>query len=178
MVSTMFWNGSKPVTVEEFMNNLFGELPKLFQSEAELRALWSNPLTRKTLLEKLDEAGFGKSELETLQKVIEAEQSDLFDVLEFVFNNDFKPKTREERVEAARKTIFNLLNEKQREFIEFVLSKYVETGVGELDQEKLPVLLTNKYHSFEDAKEVLGEVADIKTLFIDFQKYLYQEVVA
>jgi len=178
MTTTMFWQGSKPLTVQEFMNSLFGELPKLFQNEEELRALWSNPLTRKTLLEKLDEAGFGKSELETLQKVIDAEQSDLFDVIEFVFNNDFEPITREERVEAAKKTIFNLLNEKQKEFIEFVLSKYIETGVGELDQEKLPVLLTNKYQSFEDAKAVLGEVADIKTLFIDFQKYLYQEGVA
>ncbi|WP_372800890.1 EcoAI/FtnUII family type I restriction enzme subunit R [Lutibacter sp.] len=178
MVSTMFWSGSKPITVEEFMNNLFGELPKLFRSEQELRALWSNPLTRKTLLEKLDEAGFGKTELETLQKVIDAEQSDLFDVLEFVFNSDIKPITREARVEAARTTIFTLLNEKQKEFIEFVLSKYIETGVGELDQDKLPVLLTNKYQSFEDAKAILGEVSDIKTLFIDFQKYLYQEGVA
>jgi type I restriction enzyme R subunit len=36
-----------------------------------------------------------------------------------------------------------------------VLNKYVETGVGELDQEKLPVLLTNKYQSLEDAKDIL-----------------------
>lgn len=42
-----------------------------------------------------------------------------------------------------------------QEFIEFVLNKYVETGVGELDQEKLPVLLTNKYQSLEDAKDIL-----------------------
>ncbi len=178
MVSTMFWQGSKPITVEEFLNNLFGELPKFFKSEAELRELWSNPLTRRTLLEKLDEAGFGNDELTTLQKLIDAEKSDLFDVLEFVFNSDIKPITREARVAAAQATIFTLLNDKQKEFIEFVLAKYVETGVGELDQEKLPVLLTNKYQSFEDAKAVLGEVADIKTLFIDFQKYLYQQVVA
>ncbi|PKP09781.1 MAG: restriction endonuclease subunit R [Bacteroidetes bacterium HGW-Bacteroidetes-3] len=178
MVSTMFWQGSKPITVEEFLNNLFGELPKFFKSEAELRELWSNPLTRRTLLEKLAEAGFGNDELTTLQKLIDAEKSDLFDVLEFVFNSNIKPITREARVAAAQATIFTLLNDKQKEFIEFVLAKYVETGVGELDQEKLPVLLTNKYQSFEDAKAVLGEVADIKTLFIDFQKYLYQQVVA
>lgn len=178
MVSTMFWQGSKPITVEEFLNNLFGELPKFFKSETELRELWSNPLTRRTLLEKLDEAGFGNDELTTLQKLIDAEKSDLFDVLEFVFNSDIKPITREARVAAAQATIFTLLNDKQKEFIEFVLAKYVETGVGELDQEKLPVLLTNKYQSFEDAKAVLGEVADIKTLFIDFQKYLYQQGVA
>jgi type I restriction enzyme R subunit len=164
--------------LQRFLNNLFGELPKFFKSEAELRELWSNPLTRRTLLEKLAEAGFGNDELTTLQKLIDAEKSDLFDVLEFVFNSNIKPITREARVAAAQATIFTLLNDKQKEFIEFVLAKYVETGVGELDQEKLPVLLTNKYQSFEDAKAVLGEVADIKTLFIDFQKYLYQQVVA
>jgi type I restriction enzyme R subunit len=53
------------------------------------------------------------------------------------------------------------------------LTKYIETGVEELDQEMLPVLLTNKYHSLEDAKEALGDVVKISSLFIEFQKYLY-----
>jgi len=179
MIATSFWNADgKPISAEEFLNNLFGELPKFFKSEEELRAIWSNPITRKTLLEKLDKAGFGKEELNTLKKLINAEKSDLFDVLEYVFNSDIKPITREARVAASEATIFALLNEKQKEFIEFVLSKYIETGVEELDQEKLPILLTNKYQSFEDAKEILGNVADIKSLFIEFQKYLYETKVA
>ncbi len=179
MISTSFWSSDgKPISAEEFLNNLFGELPKLFKSEDELRAIWGNPITRKTLLEKLDEAGFGKEELSTLQKLINAEKSDLFDVLEYVFNSDIKPMTREERVAAAEATIFALLNSKQKEFIEFVLSKYVETGVEELDQEKLPALLINKYQSLEDAKEMLGEVGNISSLFIEFQKYLYLQKVA
>ncbi|MCR4319304.1 MAG: DEAD/DEAH box helicase family protein [Candidatus Brocadiaceae bacterium] len=175
MIATSFWSADgKPISAEEFLNNLFGELPNFFKSEDELRTLWSNPITRKTLLEKLDEAGFGKEELSTLQKLIDAEKSDLFDVLEYVFNSDIKPITREERVTRAKATIFALLNDKQKEFIEFVLSKYIETGVEELSQEKLPVLLTNKYQSLEDAKEILGDVANISSLFIEFQKYLYQ----
>lgn len=179
MVATSFWSADgKPIPAEEFLSNLFGELPNLFKSENELRAIWGNPITRKTLLEKLDEAGFGKAELLTLQQLIDAEKSDIFDVLEYVFNSDFRPITREARVAAAQATIFALLNEKQKEFIEFVLSKYIETGVEELDQEKLPILLTNKYQSLEDAKEVLGEVSKISALFIEFQKYLYQEGVA
>jgi hypothetical protein len=36
------------------------------------------------------------------------------------------------------------------------LSKYVETGVEELDQDKLPILLTTKYQSLEDAKKLLS----------------------
>lgn len=146
--------------------------------DVELRIIWSNPTTRKTLLERLDEAGFGREELITLQKLIDAEKSDLFDVLEYVFNSDFKPMTREARVATAQATIFTLLNEKQKEFIEFVLSKYIETGVEELDQDKLPILLTNKYQSLEDAKEILGDVLNIKSLFIEFQKHLYEQKVA
>jgi type I restriction enzyme R subunit len=161
MVSTSFWSADgKPISAEEFLNNLFGELPNLFKSEEELRKLWGNPLTRKTLLEKLEEVGFGRDELSTLQKLVNAEKSDLFDVLEYVFNSDIKPLTRKQRVTATQATIFALLNDRQKEFIEFVLSKYVESGVDELDQEKLPILLlTNKYQSLEDAISVLGDVS-------------------
>ena len=179
MVATSFWSADgKPISAEEFLNNLFGELPNLFKDEDELRTLWSNPQTRKTLLEKLDEAGFGKDELDTLKKLIDAEKSDLFDVLEYVFNSDIKPITRIERVTRAKATILAFLNKRQQEFIEFVLNKYIESGVEELDQEKLPVLLTNKYHSLEDAKEILGEVAEISSLFIEFQQHLYSQKVA
>jgi type I restriction enzyme R subunit len=179
MISTSFWGADgKPVSATEFMEGLFGKLPDLFQSEQELRTLWSNPLTRKVLLSKLDEAGFSKEDLQTLQKLVNMDKSDLYDVLEYVFNGDFKSKTREERVQIAEETIYAILNEKQKEFIAFVLSKYVESGVDELDQEKLPQLLINKYQSLEDAKDILGEVKDISKLFIEFQKYLYEEEVA
>jgi type I restriction enzyme, R subunit len=174
MISTSFWSAEgKPISVEEFLNNLFGALPNFFTSETELREIWGNPLTRRTLLEKLDEAGFGRNDLKILQQIIDAEKSDLFDVLEYVFNSDIKPMTREARVAATHATIFALLNEKQKEFIEFVLSKYIETGVEELDQEKLPVLLTNKYQTFEDAGSILGDLSKVRELFIEFQKYLY-----
>jgi type I restriction enzyme R subunit len=179
MVSTSFWSADgKPISAEEFLNNLFGELPKLFSNEEELRKLWSNPLTRRTLLEKLDAAGFPKDDLLTLQKLVDMEKSDLYDVLEYVFNGDYIAMTREARAKAAEATIFALLNDKQKEFLAFVLSKYVETGVDELDQEKLPILLTNKYQSLEDAKEILGDVANISRLFIDFQEHLYNQKVA
>ncbi len=178
-VQTSFWSADgKPISAEEFLNNLFGELPKLFKDEEELRQLWSNPLTRKTLLENLDAAGFPKADLLTLQKLVDMENSDLYDVLEYVFNGDYIAMTREARAKAAEATIFALLNDKQREFIAFVLSKYVDTGVDELDQEKLPILLTNKYQSLEDAKEILGDVANISKLFIEFQEHLYRQKVA
>jgi type I restriction enzyme R subunit len=176
MVSTSFWSADgKPISADEFLSNLFGELPKLFKDEEELRTIWSNPLTRKTLLDNLDAAGFPKDDLLTLQKLVDMEKSDLYDVLEYVFNGDYIAMTREARAKAAEATIFALLNDKQREFISFVLSKYIETGVDELDQDKLPTLLTNKYQSLEDAKEILGDVKNISKLFIEFQEHLYRE---
>jgi len=179
MVSTSFWSADgKPISADEFLTNLFGELPKLFNSEEELRKLWSVPSTRKTLLQKLEDAGFPKSDLLTLQQLVNMEKSDLYDVLEYVFNGDYIAMTREARAKAAEATIFALLNDKQKEFISFVLSKYIETGVDELDQDKLPILLTNKYQSLEDAIEVLGNTGSISKLFIEFQEYLYGVRVA
>lgn len=179
MTSTSFWSADgKPISAEEFLHNLFGELPNFFKDEEELRTLWSKPDTRQTLLDSLEEAGFGKDSLNTLKQLINAEQSDLFDVLEYVFNSDIEPTTREARVAAAQTDIFSTLNDKQKEFLEFVLSKYIDTGVEELAQDKLPILLTNKYQSLEDAKEILGDVKNISSLFIDFQRHLYNQKIA
>jgi type I restriction enzyme R subunit len=179
MVSTSFWSADgKPISSEEFLNNLFGELPKLFKDENELRKLWSNPMTRKTLLQKLDEAGFPKSDLKMLQKLVDMEKSDLYDVLKYVFNGDYVALTRETRAKTAEATIFALLNDKQKEFISFVLNKYVEVGVDELDNDKLPALLENKYQTLEDAKDILGNLSYISNLFTEFQKYLYNRKIA
>ena len=178
MISTSFWSADgMPISAQEFLHNLFGSLPSFFSSEEELRNIWSNPMTRKALLEKLANAGYGKEELTTLQKLIDAEKSDLFDVLEYV-SFAVKPISREARVAASQPAIFALLDNKQKEFLEFVLSKYIESGVGELDQEKLPILLQNKYQSLGDAVDILGEPLEISKLFIEFQKLLYQQRVA
>jgi len=178
MIATSFWSADgKPISSEEFLHNLFGTLPEFFKSEDELRAIWSNPGTRKAFLEKLSDAGYGKDELSSLQKLINAEKSDLFDVLEYV-SFAIQPITRETRVSMAKDSIFNDLNAKQQEFLEFVLSKYIETGVEELDQEKLPKLLELKYSSINDAARILGGAEIIKQTFIAFQKFLYSRRAA
>lgn len=174
MISTSFWNtDGKPISAEEFLKNLFGKLPEFFKNEDELCRIWSNPITRKTLLNKLTEAGYGKDELSSLQKIINAEKSDLFDVLEYI-SFAIQPITRASRVAKAQSAIFYNLDNKQKEFLEFVLSKYIETGVEELDQEKLPILLELKYHTIPDATKLLGDIEKIRGNFINFQKHLYQ----
>jgi len=174
IASTLFYDASgRPITAEEFLRNLFGKLPEFFKSEDELRRIWSSPITRKAFLEKLAEAGFGKEELSIMQSLINAEKSDLFDVLEYI-SYVRQPITREKRVASAQTKIFSSLSNEQKEFVEFVLSKYIETGIEELDQEKLPELLILKYQALDDAKEKLGNVETIRNIFIGFQKYLYE----
>lgn len=174
MISTSFWSADgKPISAEEFLQNLFGKLPEFFSNEEELRKIWSNPITRKTFLEKLADAGYGKDELTALQKLIDAEKSDLFDVLEYI-SFAATPITRDTRVAKAQNSIFSTLDNKQKEFLEFVLSKYIEIGVEELEQEKLPALLELKYHTINDAAELLGGIDKIRNTFINFQKHLYE----
>jgi type I restriction enzyme R subunit len=173
MVSTSFWGADgKPISIQEFMDNLFGAMPEFFENEEELRKIWSDPVTRKVFLEKIAAIGYGKDELEMLQKMIDAEQSDLFDVLSYV---SFLTPTisRIDRVEHAKAKIYEGLDERQKEFLDFVLSKYEEKGVEELDEEKLPILLNMKYQAIADAVSALGDVDAIRSVFFGFQKQLY-----
>ena len=147
-------------------------LPQFFADEAELRRLWSLPSTRRALLNQLADAGFGKEELSVMQRLIDAENSDLFDVLEYV-SFAVKPISRELRVAKAQSSIFAPLNQEQKRFLEFVLSKYIQSGVEELDDEKLPNLLILQYQAIVDAMEKLGDRNEIRDMFIGFQKNLY-----
>jgi type I restriction enzyme R subunit len=179
MMCTTFWHpDGTPMSAQQFMEMLFGKLPEFFKDEAELRALWSVPETRKKLLQGLAEKGFGSEQLSEMQKIIDAEKSDLFDVLAHVAYA-LAPLTREERAAKAKVIISTHFNTKQQVFIDFVLSHYVSVGVEELDQEKLTPLLRLKYqNSIADAVADLGKPDEIGKVFKGFQKFLYQEKVA
>jgi len=176
MMCTTFWHpDGTPMSAQQFMELLFGKLPDFFKNEAELRALWSAPDTRKRLLEGLAEKGFGKDQLTEMQKIIDAEKSDLFDVLAHVAYA-LAPLTREERAQHAKVAINNRFNSKQQAFLDFVLSHYVAVGVDELDQDKLTPLLRLQYHdSIADAVADLGRPDEIGRVFSGFQKYLYEQ---
>ena len=175
MVCTTFWHpDGTPMSAQQFMGMLYGRLPDFFHSEAELRALWSAPDTRKKLLAGLAEKGFGPDQLREMQKIIDAEKSDLFDVLAHVAYA-LPPLTRERRAEIAKIEITTHFNTRQRVFLAFVLSHYVTVGVDELASEKLTPLLRLRYHdSLNDAVADLGQPDDIQRAFAGFQKYLYQ----
>ncbi|HEY4960921.1 MAG TPA: DEAD/DEAH box helicase family protein [Terriglobales bacterium] len=174
MMATTFWHPEgTPITAHHFMELLFGKLPEFFEDEAELRALWSVPETRKKLLDGLAEKGFGHDQLAEMQKIIDAEKSDLFDLLGYIAYA-LPPLTREERAARAKLAITGRFNAKQQAFLDFVLAHYVGVGVEELDREKLTPLLHLKYHSIPDAIADLGKPEDISKVFVGFQKFLYQ----
>ncbi len=176
MMATSFWHpDGTPMSAQQFMEMLFGALPEFFKDEAELRTLWSVPDTRAGLLQGLAEKGFGKDQMAEMQRVIDAEKSDLFDVLAYVAYA-LPPLTREERAAKAKIEISTHFNSKQQVFLAFVLSHYVQVGVEELDREKLRPLLLLKYHNaIADAVADLGRPEEIGNAFSGFQKYLYQD---
>jgi type I restriction enzyme R subunit len=176
MMVTSFWHpDGTPMSAQQFLEMLYGKLPEYFKNEAELREIWSEPQTRAKLLEGLAEKGFGKEQMAEMQKVIDAEKSDLFDVLAHVAYA-LAPLTREERASQARAEISTRFTTKQQVFLEFVLSHYVSVGVEELALDKLSSLLRLKYNnSIPDAVGELGEAPKIRKVFSSFQRFLYQE---
>lgn len=175
MMCTTFWHpDGTPMSVRQFMEMLFGKLPDFFKDEAELRRLWSAPDTRKKLLEGLADKGIGGAQLAEMQKIIDAEKSDLFDVLAHVAYA-LPPLTREERAAHAKVVISTQFNSRQRVFLDFVLSQYVNVGVDQLDQEKLKPLIDLKYGAIADAVADLGRPEEIGKVFAGFQRFLYQK---
>ena len=174
MMATSFWGADgKPMSAAQFLQSLFGVLPEFFKDEDKLREIWSNPETRKKMLGGLGDKGFGKEVLAEMQRIIDAENSDLFDVLAHVAFA-LQPLTRTNRADSAKAKIHQHFADKQSAFIDFVLGQYIKQGVDELNQEKLKDLIGLKYQSIHDATSELGNASEIRQLFVGFQKYLYQ----
>jgi len=173
MVKTSFWSADgTPISSDQFITNLFGEIPSLFSSESQLREIWSNPDTRRKLLEELSERGYTRPQLEDLRRLVNGQNSDLYDVLAHVaYEAALVP--REGRAERAKVELASY-SPAQQEFLNFVLDQYVRAGSDELDTQKLPDLLELKFGSVSDAKPAIGNIPEIRDMFIGMQSTLYQ----
>jgi len=176
MSVTTFWGpDGKPLSPAQFLESLFGALPEFFKNEDELRAIWADPTTRKGLLDALSEKGFGREPLAEMQRVIDAEKSDLFDVLAYVAFA-LPTLTRSDRAAHAKALASGRYGYKQQAFIDFVLGQYVSQGVDELAPEKLTPLLRLRYkNALADAATDLGPPDQIRSTFVGFQRLLYQQ---
>jgi len=172
--STMFYSvDGRPMSLTEFIQSLYDtlSLPELFSSEEELRKLWSAPRTRATLLRRLEESGFSKTDLQQIQTLINAENSDLFDVIEFI-RFAAAPIPRNVRSQKSIMTLENL-TDSERDFIDFLADQYVARGVEELDEPRLELLLEAKYSNVIEGVKALGKVDVARRLFLGFQRNLY-----
>jgi hypothetical protein len=59
--------------------------------------------------------------------------------------------------------------------VEFLLTKYQQNGVMELETKKLVVLLNLKYKAIANAEQSLGSVEEIRKLYINSQEKLYTQ---
>lgn len=107
-----------------------------------------------------------------MQALISAEDSDLYDVLAYVAFA-LGTRTRTERAHRAGAAVHEGLGDAQQAFVDFVLDQYVSQGVQELDEAKLPALLKVKYGGVSDAVRVLGDAAQVRGVFVGFQRHLY-----
>ena len=176
MISTLYYFNGKQLDVESFLKQLYKttKLPSFFDSEEKLRTIWGNPQTRQELMNQLAKVGFEKDDLLKLQSAIEAENSDLFDVLRYIAFNK-KPISRANRVRATQDNIYAFLNAKERAFIGYVLQNYVDDGVDELDHSRISNVLEAKYGSISTAEQQLGDLGSIRQTFIKFQAQLYKK---
>jgi type I restriction enzyme R subunit len=173
--SAMYWSPEgKPITAREFVERMFDDLPQFFENEDKLREIWSDPTTREKLLSDLAEAGYDDEKLDSMKDLIDAKDSDVYDVLAFVAYAA-EARTRTERVKSAKPSIRSAFgDQKQREFIDFILEKYVEDGVRELASNKMRTLVELKYNTIGEAVAEFGSPAAIRETFIGFQKHLYE----
>ena len=170
--SVMFWGADgRPIGAQQFIEELFGRMPDFFKSREDLHRIWSDPDAREALLDKMADAGYGKDILRDIRKIIDAEQSDLLDVLEYIAYAT-TPIERRERAERIR-DYTESLSDGQRQFVEYLITAYVKAGVDELRMDKLKTLLELKFGSVVEGISALGGVPIARQTFKDFQRHLY-----
>ncbi|MBM9593437.1 DEAD/DEAH box helicase family protein [Rhodobacteraceae bacterium MCCB 386] len=174
IASTSYWShDGRPITAQEFMEQLFGDLGTLVASEDELRAVWSDPERRNAFILRLTEMGYDADRLEDMQRLIDAPDSDIFDVLAYV-RFTLAPLARTERSEQARRTGLSGYEDEMRSFLDYVLRGYEAHGTDELALTKISDLLRIRYGGTNEAKQRLGTVADIRAAFVNIQRHLFQ----
>ncbi len=177
LATTTCWSAdSKSISAQEFMERLFGDLTGLITDEDHLCKVWSNPDSRETFLKQLSDRGYDTDRLNAIRRLVDAPDSDLFDVLGYVLVTT-DPKTRHDPADAVRG---NDLAEAQHELkspLISILDAYERNGAGELATKKLGQFLTARYGSVGEAKNRRGGLPQIKAAFQKMRERLYSSRV-
>lgn len=175
VASTTYWSPEgKPISAAEFLERLFGDLSGIVADEDQLRAVWSDPDNRERFLEQLSDRGYDRDRLDDIRRLVDAPDSDLFDVLSYIlFTNP--PKTRHERADYVRSDGLGETAEETKALLLAILAAYEERGESELRTKKLGTFLTARYGSVSEGKAKLGGLDAIKTAFHEMQGTLYSD---
>ena len=174
IAATTYWShDGRPITAQEFMAQLFGDLGNLVASEDELRAVWSDPDRREAFQQRLVDLGYDSERLDDMRRLIDAPNSDIFDVLAYV-RFVLAPLSRTERAQAARGRGLDGYQREMRNFLHYVLDAYERHGADELGSRKIVDFLRIRYGATNDAKRMLGPLPAIRAAFIAIQAHLYQ----
>ena len=175
IASTTYWSPEgKPISAQEFLERLFGDLAGIVADEDQLRAVWSDPDNRERFLEQLSDRGYDRDRLDDIRRLVDAPDSDLFDVLSYILFTT-SPKTRHERANYVRSDGLAQTAEETKALLLAILAAYEERGERELRTKKLGTFLTARYGSVSEGKERLGGLGAVKDAFREMQRALYAE---
>lgn len=167
--------GDELLSIEEYVQKLFGTLPHFLDGEEDLRKRWSQPDTREQLLDVLAQSGFPEDKLEMTKRFLEMEDCDMLDVLAYLAYNT-TPIDRQRRAEILMKQTQQKYSAAQQDFVNYIMGLYVRNGFKELGSDKLPTLINMKYHSPVDAVKALQMQPDqIRKFYLGMQQMLYYE---
>ena len=168
--------GDELIGVDELIQRLFGAIPQYFNDAEDLRKQWEHPDTRKVVLERLEQEGFGEDKLLMIQRVMQKENCDLLDVLVFLAYSE-EPVERAARVQRVKEEYMKNMDKEQTAFLSFILDYYVRNGFKELAMENLKEFINIRYNSMQDAKQKLQmTIQDIRYLYIALQEQLYRNM--
>ena len=180
MMCTTFWHpDGTPMTRAAVHGEAVRRAAGVLQDEAELRALWSQPETRKKLLPGLAEKGFGAEQLAEMQKIIDAEKSDLFDVLAYVAYA--LPPDDARGARRARQGRDQHAVHRQAAGVPRLRARALRERRrrrSSTPRSSTPLLRLRYHDSIADALADLGDAEADRRVFAGFQKYLYQPSAA
>ena len=175
MASTSYWSADgKPISAAEFLERLFGDLSGIIADEDQLRGVWSDPDNREHFLSQLWDRGYDQDRLDDIRRLVDAPDSDLFDILRYVLFT-LSPKTRHDRAESVRQEGITDFDGELRELLLNILKAYEASGERELATRKLGQFITARYGSVSESRERLGELATVRDAFRRMQSELYAD---
>ena len=171
--ATTYWSADgKPISATQFLERLFGDLAGMVADEDQLRATWADPDNREKFLERLHDRGYDRGRLNDIRQLVDAPDSDLFDVLGYVLYAN-PPRTREERADDVRQGGLEQADAELRELLLGILQAYETHGESELATAKLQSFMIGRYGSVGEGKGRLGELPAVQTAFRQMQVRLY-----